>query len=149
MKEAIRSAVRRAGGKLDDTWAVGDFFCCGGCKRGRPAADYAGALWVESDWLPGAYHVLLCRPCVLEAKRELLREVAMDDAKRCGTCRHWNTTNEVQGICKRIGEASGAVAELDIPAGEKAQVQSSYDVTNSFLATTHDFGCVLHESKGA
>jgi len=65
----------------------------------------------------------------------------------CGTCRHWMTGNEVQGTCARIGNVEGAVVEEDLPAGEKAQVQSSYDWTYSALVTTHDFGCVLHESR--
>jgi hypothetical protein len=58
---------------------------------------------------------------------------ASSQAGRCATCRHW--TRE-RNVCQRIA------SEYDATSDDLAVLRG-----NSFLMTTANFGCVLHEPR--
>lgn len=76
--------------------------------------------------------------------------------KTCATCKYWNTDTRmdhivegVEGTCGRIGYKDGCIYPDNLPTGELAQVQTTYDYSHSFLQTNAAFGCVLHEDRVA
>lgn len=69
----------------------------------------------------------------------------------CKNCKHWTkhwSEEDNQGVCQRITGQDGCLYPVDLPQGELAQVQATYDVTGAYLVTLPSFGCVLFEDKG-
>lgn len=63
---------------------------------------------------------------------------------KCKDCKHWSV-NEFDGTCGRIGDR--ASCHMPEVLGDLAEVQSTYDVTKSWLQTSPEFGCVLFEGN--
>lgn len=62
----------------------------------------------------------------------------------CKTCKHWNTNDQLEGVCERIHGPQEPESE-DIH-DVLAYVEDGSDYYAA-LITAADFGCVLHEAN--
>lgn len=65
----------------------------------------------------------------------------------CASCRYWLSDDGREGVCQRIESDDGCLYPKPLPTGERACVQASYDVTDVWLATAAEFGCLLFDPR--